>query len=78
MTNGQLKVRKVEVDQDFITRGDNTIKLVRFVRCKNENLHAALKQKFQILNSVIDLDFLDPLFHGPGSTSVSKYTAIKN
>ena len=76
MTNGQLKVRKVEVDQDFITRGDNTIKLVRFVRCKNENLHAALKQKFQILNSVIDLDFLDPLFHGPGSTSVSKYTAI--
>lgn len=76
LVGGSIKVRKVAADGDFITRSENTIKIARFVRCKNENLHAALKQKFKILDSVIDLEFLDPLFHEEDMPDVSKYTAM--
>ena len=65
---------KVEFNPKYKTQAENTIKLVRIVRCKNENLHAALKQKYQILDSVIELSYLEPLFHS--DSSPSKYTAI--
>ena len=65
---------KVEYDPIFKTQAQNSIKLVRIVRCKNENLHAALKQKYQILDSVLELSYLDPLFQS--DSSPSKYTAV--
>ena len=70
----EYKMTKVEFNPKYKTQAENTIKLVRIVRCKNENLHAALKQKYQILDSVIELSYLEPLFHS--DSSPSKYTAI--
>ena len=67
-------MQKVEFDPRFKTQAENTIKLVRIVRCKNENLHAALKQKYQILDSVLELSYLDPLYDS--ESSPSKYTAL--
>lgn len=57
----------------MITRADNTIKIIRTVRCKNENVHAALKQKFQIFDSTVPLSVLEPLVEG---SNVSRYSAI--
>ena len=66
-------IEKVAVDTNLITRGENTIKIIRTARCKNENIHAALKQKFQIFDSVVELCYLEPLSQ---QTTVSKYSAI--
>ena len=38
----------IPYDPQLETAGHNTIKFVRFLRCKNENVHAALKQANRI------------------------------
>ena len=55
LRNGQFE--KIPYDPQLNTTAANTIKLVRFAHCKNKNLHAALKQKFQILDSVLELSY---------------------
>ena len=71
MENCQLV--KKELDPRLLTAIDNTIKFVRFARCKNENLHAGLKQKFHILDRRIELTYLEPLYP---DKNISKYTAL--
>ena len=55
------------------TISENTVKLVRYGRCKNENVHAALKQKYQILDAPLETSYLDVLSDESG---VGKYTAL--
>ena len=66
-------MEKVDDNPELITRGDNTIKIIRTVRCKNENIHAALKQKFSVIKSAVPLVYLEPLAEG---YNVSKYDTI--
>ena len=64
---------KIPYDPQLETAVHNTIKFVRFVRCKNENVHAALKQKFQILNSKLNTSYLNPFYKGK---NISHYTVL--
>ena len=73
LSDGGFSIEKKDANLDLKTRGENTIKLIRTIRCKNENIHAALKQKFKIFKEVVPLSFLEPL---SADSSVSKYTAI--
>ena len=66
-------MEKVPTNPDMITRCENTIKIIRTVRCKNENIHGALKQKFSVINSVVPLVYLEPIEDG---NNVSKYDTI--
>ncbi len=45
MKNSVMK--KVDFDENKVTVAQNTVKFARFFRAKNENLHAAVKQKYQ-------------------------------
>ena len=71
--NDDGKLEKKEYDPQLLTAIDNTIKFVRFARCKNENLHAGLKKKFHLLDSKIELTYLEPLYP---DKNLSKYTAL--
>ena len=64
--------KKIPHDPMLKTAIQNTIKLVRFLRCKNENLHAALKQQYCIMDSVIETSYLENFPDLP----VSKYSAL--
>ena len=72
-SDGTFSVEKIDANPELLTRADNTIKIIRTVRCKNENVHAALKQKFQIFDTVVPLYYLEPLREG---SLVSKYSAL--
>lgn len=60
-------------DPMLLTAIENTVKFIRYVRCKNENLHAALKQKFKILDSELPSSYLLPFFQGK---NVTHYTVL--
>ncbi len=40
-------MRKIQFDEKRITVAQNTVKFARIFRAKNENLHAAVQQKYQ-------------------------------
>ena len=74
MEDGKLK--KKEFDPELLTAIDNTVKYIRFARCKNENLHAGLKQKFQILRGPLALSYLDDLNTDSNLSKVTALTAV--
>ena len=76
MENDLFEIIKIPYNADLITNTENTIKFSRFGCCKNENLHAALKQKDQFIDSRIELTYLDKLFPGSNDYKVSKYSAL--
>lgn len=40
-------MRKIQFDEKRLTVAQNTVKFARIFRAKNENLHAAVQQKYQ-------------------------------
>lgn len=60
--NDDFEIEKVAFDPQFVTNAENTVKFTRLSRAKNENLHAAIKQKDQFFDSRIELSYLDELF----------------
>ena len=68
--NGKIEV--IDANPIQKTVSENTVKLVRYARCKNENVHAALKQKYQILDAVLETTYLDVM----KDSEVGKYTVL--
>ena len=67
------KLYKIPYVPQLETAVHNTIKFIRFLRCKNENVHAGLKQKFQILNRELPISYLKPFYN---NSNISHYTIL--